>query len=558
MKHARIALAAAFLCFAALPPLAAADLDLVVMVDTSTSMFPYFDELMNYLIQDLMTAKLHDGDTFHLLSFASTPEEELSLDMGSDEAARKAFGRLLLLQPLGRYTDLIAALLYLDRYVRGLPEINPKTILILTDGVHDPPPGSPYRGTPDQIRAKLEEVVGNLKKGGWTVHILKVPPKPVAGEEGLESYLPDIARILDVPIVPYQSEDKTHVTGQIMGFPTLEFPPALGKVGSRFRAPFRVQNFKNEPLIVNLSGVESDGVEMLERPVSITVPPMATARLDVPIELPSSLAPGEYRKIFTLSFDEDLRISPTEGELSFTYRGASGISFSGVNPTIILYIVVAAAAAAGIVLLILFVRKKVHDASAGIGSMRRHAEPRAEPGAESHAGPNEQPPRRKGGRSLIPLMESGTMPGSASAPAMHEPPTVEKLKRSLPSVEPAASGLPRMIEMRVSEQNSHVGFRNIHRIPEGASRTIGGGFSAYLIFLVPVPGRIAEIRNDGGTYTFTPLRVELFPGIKGSVRDCLGVEIPMVTPKGLRFTLRFRPWISPLDEINALMRLSRS
>jgi hypothetical protein len=102
MKHARILLAAVLLLAAAALPLAAADMDLVVMVDTSSSMFPYFDELMNYLVQDLLTAKLHAGDTFHLLSFASAPEEEMSLDMGSEEAAKKAFGRLLLLRPLGR------------------------------------------------------------------------------------------------------------------------------------------------------------------------------------------------------------------------------------------------------------------------------------------------------------------------------------------------------------------------------------------------------------------------------------------------------------------------
>jgi hypothetical protein len=36
------------------------------------------------------------------------------------------------------------------------------------------------------------------------------------------------------------------------------------------------------------------------------------------------------------------------------------------------------------------------------------------------------------------------------------------------------------------------------------------------------------------------------------------VDIPMVTAKGRNLTLRFREWISPLEEINALMRMSRS
>ena len=118
--------------------------------------------------------------------------------------------------------------------------------------------------------------------------------------------------------------------------------------------------------------------------------------------------------------------------------------------------------------------------------------------------------------------------------------------------------MPRMIEMRVSDQNSHIGFRNIHRIPVGSSRGIGGGFSPYLVFFVALPRRVAEIRNDGGKYTFMPLRSECFPALASSVKDCLGVDIPMVTAKGRNLTLRFREWISPLEEINALMRMSRS
>ena len=77
------------------------------MVDTSESMFPYFDDLMNYLVQDLLADKLHRGDTFHLLSFASSPEVEIALEMNSEEAAQRAFGRILLLHALGRYTDLV-------------------------------------------------------------------------------------------------------------------------------------------------------------------------------------------------------------------------------------------------------------------------------------------------------------------------------------------------------------------------------------------------------------------------------------------------------------------
>ncbi len=176
-----LAIAAFVLLAGATAPLAAANIDLVVMVDTSESMFPYFDDLMNYLVQDLLTEKLHRGDTFHLLSFSGSPEVEISLEVNSDEAAQRAFGRILLLHALGRYTDLVSALQFLDKYAKELPETNPKQILLITDGVHDPPPGSPNRGSPESIRAAILDATQAMKKEGWTVDILKVPPPPPPG-----------------------------------------------------------------------------------------------------------------------------------------------------------------------------------------------------------------------------------------------------------------------------------------------------------------------------------------------------------------------------------------
>jgi hypothetical protein len=351
--------------------------------------------------------------------------------------------------------------------------------------------------------------------------------------------------------------EKTHVTGEIMGFPALEFPGALGKVGSRFRAPFVVKNYKSESVIVKLSSVVSDGAELLERAVTVTVPSRGSSRLYVPIVLPSSLVPGDYQKTVTLAFENDIRISPTEGVLHFTYTGAGGISLPRINPVILLYIAIAIAAVALLVVVFILLRRRLSEIPAAAGASAGAAS-----SARAESGPRDDDAeaRRARGRHRVPLMEVGREEASEadSPPKPRAKPTAENLKRSLPEVEHGDSTLTRMIEMRVSEQNSHIGFRNIHRIPEGGSRGIGGGFSTYLIFLVPLPRRIAEIRNDGSGYTFIPLRQEFFPALSGPVKNCLGVDIPMVTPKGLGFKIRFRAWISPLEEINALMRLSRS
>jgi len=54
------------------------------------------------------------------------------------------------------------------------------------------------------------------------------------------------------------------------------------------------------------------------------------------------------------------------------------------------------------------------------------------------------------------------------------------------------------------------------------------------------------------------LKTELFPSLSGPVEHCLGKEIPFVSPRGMEMSLYFRQWVSPLDEINRLLRQAKS
>ncbi len=566
--------------FLAVMPAAAENIDLIVMVDTSASMFPYFDDLMNYLIHDLLATRLHRGDTFHLLSFDSTPEVEIALEINSSEAVDRAFGRILLLHPLGRYTDLPAALQFLYKYAKELPETNPKQIILITDGVNDPPPGSDTSKLSEaDVRKAVADVAAAMKKEGWTVNILKVPPEPAPGEEGLKSYLPDLAQGLGVPIVPYHKNEKQTVTGMTTGFPSLIFPPALGKVGNRFTAPFRVKNWKSEPIIVRLSSVQSDGTDLLDRKVSITVAPNAEAPLDVVIRLPLSYPTGDHAANVQLIFDGDLRISPTTGTLSFTYTGKGGLPIPRLTFLYVVYILIALAILYGLVRLFLFLRQKMQEvpvtgfararvlpAAGEAGPRQRRGAAAAEEAETRVSGAREAQAARPAFGKRVPLLSIGGPAGRLTgAPLEREAPvpvpgrkrvrpTMTSLKRSLPRSELQQGTLAPLIEMRVSLQNQHVGFRNVHRIPKGGGRSVGGGFSSYLIFLVRVPSSIAQIRNQDGKYVFTPLRADMFPGLSGPIEDCLGVEIPFVGPHGREMSLHFREWVSPLEEINRIMR----
>jgi Mg-chelatase subunit ChlD len=558
---------------------AAQNIDLVVLVDTSESMFPYFDDLMNYLVQDLLTTRLHRGDTFHLISFSGLPEVEISLEVNSEEAARQAFSRVLLLHALGRYTDLPAAMQFLYKYVKELPETNPKQIIIITDGVNDPPPGSPNTD-PAAVKAAVTSVAQAMRKEGWSVSILRVPPQP--DPSAGTSYLGNIADALGVPVVPYPAHDKGSVTGVTTGYPTLVFPAALGKVGTRFSAPFRVKNWKTEPIIVSLSSVQSEGTELLEKKVSVTVPAGNEAALDVPLRLPLSYPTGAHDAKVQLVFDDDIRISPSAGTLSFNYTGKGGFPIPRLTFLYVLYIILGLALIYGLVRLFLYMRKKLTEtpltglartrAGTGGGDGRSAAAARSAapaggraplvaPTPEKSRSPAHVPlmgatPVRSVGRGHVALMDANA-PHAAPGGARVRP-TVTSLQRSMPRPSLQQSSLPPLIEMRVDQQNHRVGFRNVHRIGTGAARSVGGRFSSFLVFLVPIPANTAEIRNVDGRYVFTPVRAELFPDLAGPMEDCLGKEIRMVNAKGRELTIHFREWVSPLDEINRIMRLAKS
>jgi len=114
-----------------------------------------------------------------------------------------------------------------------------------------------------------------------------------------------------------------------------------------------------------------------------------------------------------------------------------------------------------------------------------------------------------------------------------------------------------LVEMVVTTQNRRIGMRNVHYLRPGASATVGGGRSMFLIYFVPVPRGMAILTYDGNKYTFVPRKIEHFPSLAGPLVDCIGKVIPSKSIYGYPFTIVFRAFVSPLEEINRLMHSIR-
>jgi hypothetical protein len=128
-------------------------------------------------------------------------------------------------------------------------------------------------------------------------------------------------------------------------------------------------------------------------------------------------------------------------------------------------------------------------------------------------------------------------------------------RKSLPANAKRFTGSKIAVEMIVADQNRHVGLRNVHELKLGTRKTIGGGSSDYLVFLMKVPARIAELRFDGSELFFTPITEKAFPSVHGTVALAEGEEIELITPRGKSLFLSFRQYEAPEIQINKLLRM---
>jgi hypothetical protein len=113
---------------------------------------------------------------------------------------------------------------------------------------------------------------------------------------------------------------------------------------------------------------------------------------------------------------------------------------------------------------------------------------------------------------------------------------------------------PSMLNLFVEDQSTAIGRRNVHTLKAGSKFTVGGGKSDFLIFLVPIPPRIGELRFDGTNCTFTPLKSKYFPDIESQqVPECIGKTIRVLSDKNYELFFHFERYKDPLIALNQLL-----
>ncbi len=486
--------------------------DMVVLLDNSVSVLPIYEDIEEHLIRGIVETHLVTGDRFHLISFADSPEVEISKEIRGQEQVDDILAYVQILQPMGQYTDLLLALMFLDTYVEDLSLITDKKILILTDGVHDPPPDSPFYGLSEEmVSERVADFSRELRKKGWDFHILSLNGNTGRGEK--HSYLDELTKNLGVVSTRYSGDEGNTLSNVALGVPRVIFPESLGEVDRKPVLPLVIKNFAGQTRLVTITGVIHAGRNILRKETALTLEKEEQGTMNLKLMLPEDMEPGEHMLDLTLITPEDVSISPQKGTVKIMLRADKGIQHSWK----IILIIAAVVLGAGVVFLV------ARFFSSGF--------------VGSHDG----------------IEVAGISDSAYAAP---KPAGVQSRKPTAASV-PTLSASTKPLEMLVSGQSRFAGRLNVLNVPEGTPVAVGGRNSGgFVILIAHFPAEIGRIEKRGEGYSFVITEDRYFPRLSGVLYNCLDKDIPVSTDKGEEVIIRFRTWISPLERINRILHLT--
>ena len=447
------------------------NVDMVILLDTSASVFPIYNDLLNYIIRDIISDHLRFGDTLHLISFDMNPSFIFSREINNKADIEFLVNKLFSLYPFGIYTDIISALKHLREYISRIPNNNQiREIVILTDGIHNPPYGAPYQSIIDPVTRVniLQSEIEELRKIGWKTTIVRLPNAPgetseaSANEANMFDYI-ESTRIF------------TSTSGDLPG--------------------------ENKRSTATATTATLTGTRTVAREEARTEPRAAAGREETRTE-PRAATREEARTRTRATTREETRTEPRAAAAREDGRSSFLDIFSWLNNPLLLFILftVLLIVISFILIIKYFSRASVRESYSVVRNDIDRAGQKGEDDSNRRA-----------------------------------------------------------IIMKVAGQNDMtVGTsRNIHKFRTGTVKSIGGANSAYLIFLYKIPGTIASLKFDGDKYIFTPLKPELFPYIGDrEIDNPLDQNIKIIIDKKYPLSIKFSEYISPLEKINALMKLT--
>ncbi|UTC74618.1 VWA domain-containing protein [Treponema sp. OMZ 792] len=649
--------------------------EIVILMDTSGTILPYYEDINNRVLTEINDKFVRKGDTVHVLSFNADARYEMSQKINSEKDMSRVVSRFLLLYQLGKSSDFLTGLQYARQYGSNLPDKKEKILIIISDGIFNPPASSPYKNyTDDQIKNEIGLLAGSIRKKGWKVYYVKLPypaDAVIRGLDGEEFYnsgsgyaggssggsgaqgtgssaggssssgtsgsssggggyaggssgsgsyggsgtsqggsgdagtgqgsLTDVSKDFKEASGAAGSElskdknDKFTITENAENLPFIHFPDGgLEAQGNKLDFSFEVTNNSDEDVELHLTHIVIDnGANISKIPVDSQNTKVKSGEKDVVIRVSALLPPeykeGNYNLIMRLEFADGKRVLPQVMETSLAVfpTGFQRLKDSNALWFILLAIILLLLL---IFLIVFFARRRGSSSSSNQARYAAGSQPNYQ--EEDKRYPHQLSEEDDHASRLNAFnsasntsiySENKNFAGDGSS--MYSADNLDRiaaqkqddevlrrrvLAASFAAKEPRGTYMSPanffetieikrnqsgMTEIYVLNQNRNIGRRNIHIMKPGTSLTLGGGKTDhFLIFLVPFPSHLAQVRYDGQDYHLAILKPKYFPYEQSNiVNNCIGKTVTLVSDKGYHVYFTFREYESPTEKLNSIL-----
>jgi hypothetical protein len=483
----------------------ASPMDLILLLDTSSSMSAFYQGVNDYLTGPFLREFLRIGDTFHLIPFSGKSAVDISRRVEGRGDVETIIGRMLLQYPLDPWSDIPGALRFAEEYAGTLPGSRPKKIVLVTDGDVSPAPGS-ASGSLDAagFESFLSDARARLSRKGIDLAYVKAPVTAVPS-----SVPPSVSRPSEAPKTAERP-------------PAAEKPPVSAERPPESRPPAASPETAPVPVPAETG------------PVTAAAPPGDTAAA-----APGNAAPPEAAAaaspesaVPSRQPQPPRRESPAAEE---SRRPAGEFSAGSLPLPLIIGLSILGLLVLGLV--IFLAARRLQGTPNRAMAQAAASRPREE-------SPQAPPPQ-------------GHNTDLLNSYAANRKPRTGPYENKYRPRETDYEG-PLLLNLFVEDQNTAIGKRNIHAVKSGYNFTVGGSRSDFLIFLVHVPPHIGEIRYEGQNCTFIPRKPQYFPDTGSQpVPDCIGKTIRIISDKNYEIRFRLERYEDPLKALNRLLHSVR-
>jgi Mg-chelatase subunit ChlD len=300
-------------------------IDVIIALDKSLSMVEEIDAVKEYVDTHIIDELLIPGDFFLVVAFYGKTEVPVSVtieDQADKERAKQLINALV---ADGQYTDIGNALDVLEQQIQRYSRPDrEKYLLLITDGIQEAPPGSPYYSPDGSFNHAFLENTKTIQKMGWKVVILGVGTEAKAQElaqQLAQEMGADYAPLSEQPTAEELAEKTLEFLSTLKATPTVRFGPFTLSGRGRLGLTVQSEGYKEaktvrvSSILLTLPGEEPHNI--LPAPVAWTIAPQGSVDLSTAVRLPEVPASGEHSGTLQFEFSSGDHFVPVVMPVEF-------------------------------------------------------------------------------------------------------------------------------------------------------------------------------------------------------------------------------------------------